>query len=235
MAGIKIADLPSVTSSLAADDRIPISRSGVTYQLVGELFIPTGTIIAFASDSVTPPGGWLYCDGAPYSTTAFSRLNGVIGTKYNVTTPPTGQFRVPDLRGRFIRGYATVAAGGIDTAAFGAWQDDALQGHIHNASSVSNSSDAGHAHSIVSSSSPPASLAELTNALFDRGGVVAQKTGKQDRGNGGYYLATTGYASITTNTSTSIGNPLSDGSSGTPRTSTETRPRNIAVYYYIKY
>jgi len=196
MAGIKIADLPGVTSSLAADDRIPISRGGVTYQMVGELFIPTGTIIAFASDSVTPPGGWLYCDGAPYSTTAFSRLNGVIGTKFNVTNPGTGLFRVPDLRGRFIRGYATVAAGGIATAAFGAQQDDAFQGHYHSASTT---------------------------------GYTANGEGGTGTGSANSRLSG-GLAPNTTVTS-----PTTDGTNGTPRTASETRPRNIAVYYYIKY
>lgn len=51
--------------------------------------MPIGTIVWFAASS--PPDGWLECNGQ--STTAYPALAAVVGST------------VPDLRGRFVRGW----------------------------------------------------------------------------------------------------------------------------------
>lgn len=58
---------------------------------------PVGTVIWYASS--TPPAGYLECDGEVLSATDYPALVAVLGTTYGVN----GQ--LPDLRGRFIRGW----------------------------------------------------------------------------------------------------------------------------------
>lgn len=69
-----------------------------------------GMISAFAS--ATPPPGWLLCDGTEYSTTAnceFQNLADAIrnnwgGSGSYLSGHYSGKFKVPDLRGLFLRG-----------------------------------------------------------------------------------------------------------------------------------
>ncbi len=60
----------------------------------------TGAIMPFAS--LTPPSGWLHCDGAEVSKTSYQRLFEVIGTNFGSSN--ANGFKIPDLRGEFIRG-----------------------------------------------------------------------------------------------------------------------------------
>ena len=73
----------------------------LSVQMAGLAVVPTGTVVAFAG--VTPPAGWLLCDGSLVSRTTYSALYSVIGTIHgsgdNVST-----FNLPDYRGRFLRG-----------------------------------------------------------------------------------------------------------------------------------
>ena len=62
--------------------------------------VPSGTIVAFGGS--TPPSGWLMCDGTSYSNSEYPDLSKAIGNAFGGT--PGATFRVPDLRGRFIRG-----------------------------------------------------------------------------------------------------------------------------------
>jgi hypothetical protein len=63
--------------------------------------MPVGTILPFAG--MTPPAGWLLCNGASYSITGDQKdLYAVITTMYG--TEGSDKFRVPDLRGTFITG-----------------------------------------------------------------------------------------------------------------------------------
>lgn len=63
--------------------------------------VPPGTVVAYAG--TTAPNGWLLCDGAEISRSVFPALFSAIGTAHGsgdgVTT-----FRIPDYRGRFLRG-----------------------------------------------------------------------------------------------------------------------------------
>lgn len=90
--------------------------------------VPIGTIIAYAGDLSTVDArnelekqGWLICDGAPLrnrtptgGTTPYTNLYGVIRENFGDGRgePPTpggiepkvGDFNLPDMRGRFLRG-----------------------------------------------------------------------------------------------------------------------------------
>jgi microcystin-dependent protein len=95
---------------------------------------PVGTVMAFATSAV--PSGWLKCNGQRISITSYQNLYDIIGDTYKDINTLAGQFRLPDLRGRFIRGWADNIADNtfknVDFGRiFGSDQDDAFQGHWH--------------------------------------------------------------------------------------------------------
>jgi hypothetical protein len=70
--------------------------------LSAKVDFPPGAIIPFGGNSDKIPDGWLLCDGGMYSTTEYPELFDAIGYNWGTTDPDT--FRVPDLRGVFLRG-----------------------------------------------------------------------------------------------------------------------------------
>lgn len=89
---------------------------------------PTGTVITFAS--VTAPSGYLVCDGSEISREEYANLFTVIGETFGVGDGST-TFKLPDLRGEFIRGFD--GGRGIDSnRAFGSFQVDSFKEHGHN-------------------------------------------------------------------------------------------------------
>ncbi|MEY8688425.1 MAG: phage tail protein [Leptothrix sp. (in: b-proteobacteria)] len=95
---------------------------------------PAGTVAYFAGAAA--PVGWLLCNGAIVSSASYPNLFSVIGTTYGAAV---SGFRVPDLRGLFIRG---VDAGrGVDSGrALGSYQDDAIQNITGSLSIISGGS-----------------------------------------------------------------------------------------------
>lgn len=59
--------------------------------------------VIFPFGGTTAPAGFLMCDGASYSRTAYASLFAVIGTAFGDGDGST-TFNVPDLRGEFLRG-----------------------------------------------------------------------------------------------------------------------------------
>ncbi len=95
------------------DDSLLIFRSNVglrrvtrTSFLLGEAFVPIGSIFPFASTQV--PLGYLLCDGALVSRTEYPVLYQAIGTTYG-SGAGGSYFRLPDLRGRFPLGNVGMA------------------------------------------------------------------------------------------------------------------------------
>jgi len=78
-----------------------LRRVSRTNFLLGEAFIPIGTIFPFAGTQV--PLGYLLCDGALVARTSYPFLFQVIGTTYGGIAGGA-YFRMPDLRGRFPLG-----------------------------------------------------------------------------------------------------------------------------------
>ncbi len=87
----KLATLAALT-----DEQINILNN------IDSLGSPVGSIITYASDSV--PNNYLECDGRDLSRALYSDLYGAIGTKYGVGNGTT-TFGIPDLRGKFVRGW----------------------------------------------------------------------------------------------------------------------------------
>jgi len=87
----------------------------------------TGAILPFPF--VTPPNGWLKCNGAEVSRTTYAKLFDKIATAYGVGDGST-TFNIPDLRGEFIRGFDD--GRGIDNNRnLGTAQNDTIKSHNH--------------------------------------------------------------------------------------------------------
>ncbi len=87
----------------------------------------TGAVAHFAMS--TPPVGWLKCNGAAISRTAYSALYAAIGITFGAGDGST-TFNVPDLRGEFVRGWDD--ARGIDSGrVLGSSQSDEIKLHTH--------------------------------------------------------------------------------------------------------
>ena len=108
--------------------------------------VPAGTVCAYMG--ATAPEGWVLCDGKKLDSKAkqYSRLFGAIG--YQHGGDGSSFFRVPDLRGRFLRGVSDGTGRDPDAASrqhpspddlvkgnrgdsVGTVQNDALQNHRH--------------------------------------------------------------------------------------------------------
>lgn len=90
-----------------------LTSSGGTYTITGadtstnktidvNSLTPSGVISVFAGSSA--PSGWQMCNGQELSQTTYSALFAVVGTTYNTGGETSGNFRVPDLRGRVVAG-----------------------------------------------------------------------------------------------------------------------------------
>lgn len=64
--------------------------------------LPVGTIVMWGGVNNIPLG-WLLCDGTVYQQKDYQALFGIISHNFG-NDAPSGQFYVPDLRGRFVRG-----------------------------------------------------------------------------------------------------------------------------------
>ena len=205
----------------------------LSFQIVNG--VPTGAIFALPDTQGTGTGfqsngiptGYLECNGQLLSRTTYAALYEVIGTRYGNTDQ--NNFRVPDLRGEFIRGWDNTK--GVDAGReIGSSQGGSNAQHNHTASSSSSVGDSGHHHfsfknarvqenrahhNLLTTNFPaaengPSSLNEAYNM---RASNSASDVGK----------TSTSATGISVSTTTSVGNE-----------GTEARPRNIAMIYIIK-
>ena len=126
----------NATSAINAEDVIyDNDDSGLTAtdvqsaidELSGVLTVPVGTVIDYAGS--TAPTGFLKANGATVSRTTYANLFAVIGETYG-SGDGALTFKLPDLRGEFIRGWDD--GRGIDTGrTFGSYQADELKAHTH--------------------------------------------------------------------------------------------------------
>jgi microcystin-dependent protein len=191
--------------------------------------IPTGTVVKYAANSA--PSGWVICDGSLYGRAALDpspqvSLFGVIGTTYGIGDGLTN-FAVPDLRGRFVRGFDSL--GTLDPLrVFGSAQADLFKSHDHTAGAES-------AHTHVFSGTTGVDSPDHTHA-YTRSAFTSS------RSTGGSGAATSEYAANTGGASTRHAHTYSGTTgAGTSHTHTislqggaETRPVNLAMNYIIK-
>jgi len=227
-----VLTLPSAYGS--AGDVLTVDGSNNLYFAAPvDISVPTGAIFCMAVASV--PSGYLECNGdATISRTTYAALFAVIGTTYGAGDGST-TFQLPDLRGEFIRGLDR--GRNVDpNRAIAVHQGFQNASHMHSASSSSSVGDSGHhhfsfknarvgpnrnSHSLTTSNFPaaengPSSLNESYNIRHSDAAADVGKTSTSATG-------------ITVSTTTAIG---SDGGTVAPD---ETRPRNMAMLYVIKF
>jgi len=143
----------SLPGSKLLDNSIPVSK------LVGSGSGPAGMVVAFPA--ATAPTGWAICDGSEKSKTTYASLFSAIGTTWDTCTnpltgsayssPASGNFRLPDLRGTFLRGAGNFGDVSKDTVLGGFQSDATAPNNLSNSFSyVTGSvggSDGTHAHS----------------------------------------------------------------------------------------
>ena len=171
------------------------------------LFVPPGAVMPFAM--AVAPSGWLASNGAVVSRTTYAALFSAIGTLYGAGDGST-TFALPDLRGYFVRGSGT-NADGTASGTFGAKQADTTGPHTHSGTTGNDSPD--HTHGYYD---------RFTSGGFNQtaGSGSPQYSQTENRNTGG--------ASARHQHSFST-------SSQSPAGTTETRPKNIAMLYCIKF
>ncbi|MBL7773186.1 MAG: tail fiber protein [Chitinophagaceae bacterium] len=101
--------------------------------------IPAGTIMAYGGTTI--PNGWLLCDGALVISTTYPNLFAAIDHNFGGSG---GNFNLPDLRGRFLRGVDGLANNDPDKTSRTAM---ALYGQTgNNVGSVQADEVASHSH-----------------------------------------------------------------------------------------
>lgn len=136
---VTTADLANagVTNEKIANGAIDYNKLAAALQ---QALAPTGSILPFAGD--TAPAGWLLCDGTALNRNTYSALFAVIGTRFGFGD--SSNFRIPDLRGQFLRGRdfgvgrdpdrgsrTAMNSGGATGDAVGSVQGDQFRSHRH--------------------------------------------------------------------------------------------------------
>ena len=220
--GILLYAAPVVIKTFSAGDVISAADVNANFLALKEKIdaleanyngAPVGTIMAFAGTTVKPngdtniPAGWLLCDGKTYSRTGtFSALFNVIFDNWGSGDGVT-TFCVPDLRGVFLRGSNKIT--GTTDRTDGYDDPDFANRYFFDpiAQSSNNSEKIG--------SFQMDAFQEHTHNIYAAGSVRVSGGGGIDTGNW-YSTGSTGVAS-----------------SG--RTTSESRTKNAAVHYIIKY
>ena len=188
----------------------------------GTSFIPVGAVLAFASQRA--PQGWLICNGDELRIEDYTNLYEVIGDAFNRTNTPEGFFCLPDLQGQFIRGWD--ADGNVDSQRdFGSPQEDAFQGHLHsfNVNNISLLPSGKHNHKLFAKQ-------ELkSSGMFEMETMLKHTTTCKEK------TASAGeHSHKLTCKNTPVGNPQTSIFEQV-KVGSETRPKNIALLYCIKY
>ena len=182
-------DNPSTLAGMGITDTY--TKPQIESMIAQASALPVGTMVAFPVDKIAP--GFLEVDGSVKSIAAYPDLAAFLGTAFNKGDEGASNFRLPESRGEFLRGWDH--GRGVDAGrAIGSAQLDALQNLTGSLGSVLD----------VQSSASGAFT------------VAASGTGAYATGNTGNYKQFTFDASKVA------------------RTSTETRPRNLAVMWCIK-
>jgi len=116
--------------------------------------LPAGCIMPYAGTAA--PTSWLACEGQAVSQTTYATLFAAIGTTWDIGGEGAGNFRLPDLRGMFVRGTGTNATGSSSGAvgpSVGAYAADTYLNHSHAIT------DPGHTHTYSFTEANPSGIA----------------------------------------------------------------------------
>jgi phage-related tail fiber protein len=92
--------------------------------------VPVGAVLAFPTGIVAP--GYLELDGSVQSIATYPDLAAYLGATYNRGNEGAGNFRLPESRGEFLRGWDH--GRGVDAGRqIGIYQGDEVKSHYHDA------------------------------------------------------------------------------------------------------
>ena len=188
--------------------------SGDVIKVIGSAEFEIDKITAFSHENANTEK-YLHCDGSEISRTTYSELFNVIGTLYGSGNGST-TFNLPDLRGQFLRGYD--AGRGVDSGrALGSWQDDATAKNglsVNTGGGTKYTNTTGnHRHSYT----------DYWNATNGHGARIDLGTSAPSSSSRSTAYAGNHSHSVNINHSHSISGDA------------ETRPKNVAVKFYIRY
>ncbi|WP_448723142.1 phage tail-collar fiber domain-containing protein [Pseudomonas farris] len=90
--------------------------------------LPVGAMVPFPLNKIPP--GFLEIDGSVKSVAVYPDLAAFLGTAFNKGDEGAGNFRLPESRGEFLRGWDH--GRGVDAGrAIGSWQADENKAHAH--------------------------------------------------------------------------------------------------------
>ena len=180
--------------------------------------VPTGSVFCMAVATV--PSGYLECNGQTLSRTTYAALFNIIGTQYGA--PSGSTFKVPDLRGEFIRGFDN--GRNVDPSrSIGTLQGDDNKLHNHGIDfNTQNHTLTG----TVANISETYEVSGTASGVFSKGAGSGQRTPitSDTSGAGSFSFNGTHAHHVIGATQNSGG----DGITG------ESRPSNIAMMYIIK-
>ena len=189
---------------------------------------PVGTIQAFAFERI--PDGWMICDGRWLQILDYPELFGAIGHTFGKVDE--NSFKIPDLRGRFVRGWSKDGTTDKERI-FGSLQTDAIQKHKHSfdTTKLSISEGGNHKHPLwcdefdtVISISGLAGSDKARRMCYPTNTYSSSKTDLgPSAGKHNHLITSSGYP---------IGEPIKYEED--VRLASETRPTNVALLYCIK-
>jgi len=211
----------TLPSSIVSGGFMQTDGSGnLSFQVVAG--VPTGAVFCMAVATVPP--GYLECNGDPVSRSTYAALFAEIGTQYNTGGETSSEFRLPDLRGEFIRGFDNGRDVDVDSngnsRGIATSQSDQNKQHSHSASSSSSVSPSSHGH---------------TSTKLDNNRVYGHKqTGASTDGQTSPYgspgnIPGFNITNLVNDTTISVSTSTTIGDEGG-----ENRPRNISMMYIIK-
>lgn len=196
----------------SGEDQLPRNRDIV------QALMPPGAVIPFAGN--VAPEGWLACDGRAISRSTYASLFNYIGTIYGNGNGST-TFNIPDLRDEFVRGASA-------TRPVGASEGDQFRSHSHSGTTNTTgshkhtgSTDTTGEHSHTYTRSNYVNDNSGPNGLGADGEMTSYETDKKGNHSHSLSVDNAGNHSHSLNISSAGG--------------AETRPRNIALLYCIKY
>ncbi|KJZ51672.1 phage tail-collar fiber domain-containing protein [Pseudomonas marginalis] len=158
------------------------TKDQITAMIAQASALPVGSMIGFPVDKVAP--GFLELDGSVKSVATYPDLATFLGGAFNKGDEGAGNFRLPESRGEFLRGWDH--GRGVDVGrAIGSYQLDAMQNILGNVGGVRNDAAS------VTPSGPFTAVSEagnftnggarLTSVSFDASRVVRTATENRPR------------------------------------------------------
>lgn len=175
--------------------------------------LPLGMVAAFATESLPDDSNWLECNGAELAVEDYPDLHAVVGDAFGLADP--GNFLLPDLRGEFLRGWDDGAGNDPDAArrsgadSVGSRQTSATLDHFHQM------------------------FAQVVTGATGGGNAITFNTNQTYAGNTQFTAGLLAVAEGGAFAPSAVGATL--GWTPARVSASETRPRNVAVLYAIKW